>query len=185
MKTIDYFHLASIFSLQDEVHILSCQEMESEYVWEVGTPHVVALLIISSARNPVFCRVMDHIYATKQTVSKFMHRFLPLVGGRSCSPRIELFTSASLKTSTSRQVTAGSGTNIICSNLAENNAVDTLDESAKSRMAPNCSSPSFTCVAMLLSINNNLIVLEHDAQKLLISCFVQDSNTALKMIQQQ
>ncbi|KAF1786631.1 EF-Hand 1, calcium-binding site [Phytophthora cactorum] len=144
--------------------------------------------------DPVFgCRfvlycvhyVTGHLGAPKQLASVALHDILLLLGGGSRSTlKLTYQGSDDLKKPSSRRskVTSEGEFNQPNREVKRVEKI-THDGSVKSQVAPHHPSPSFTCVAVMLSITNDSIALPHDALTQPHLSFLQDSNEALKIIQ--
>ncbi|ETI54683.1 hypothetical protein F441_02481 [Phytophthora nicotianae CJ01A1] len=131
--------------------------------------------------------VTGNLGAPKQLASVVLHDILLLLGsGPRSTCKLTYKGSDDLKKPSSRRFKVTSE-EIINQPKPEAKGVEknTHDGSVKLQVIPHHSTPSFTCVAMILSITNDSIALPHDVRTQPTPNFVQDSNEALKMIQQK
>ncbi|KAG6960020.1 hypothetical protein JG688_00009813 [Phytophthora aleatoria] len=174
--------------LQDKKLSRLGEDLGSQKSWKVGAALVLALSILYLAVDLLlYCvhYVTGHLGASKQLASVALHDILLLLGGGSRSTlKLTYQGSDDLKKPSSRRSKVTSEGEFIQPNREVKRVEkNTHDGSVKSQVVPHHPSPSFTCVAVMLSITNDSIALPHDAQTQPPLSFVQDSNEALKIIQ--
>ncbi|KAG2805467.1 hypothetical protein PC112_g18262 [Phytophthora cactorum] len=174
--------------LQDKKLSRLGEDLGSQKSWKVGAALVLALSILYLAVDLLlYCvhYVTGHLGAPKQLASVALHDILLLLGGGSRSTlKLTYQGSDDLKKPSSRRskVTSEGEFNQPNREVKRVEKI-THDGSVKSQVAPHHPSPSFTCVAVMLSITNDSIALPHDALTQPHLSFLQDSNEALKIIQ--
>ncbi|KAF4038449.1 hypothetical protein GN244_ATG09420 [Phytophthora infestans] len=163
------------------------EDVDSQKSWKVGAALVLALSILYVAVDLVLHCVhfmAGHLGAPKQLARVVLHDILLLLGGGPGSTFKLTYKGNTdgntdvKKPSTRRSKVASSTGELKPKREVKSAEQKTLDGSLKVQETPHHPSPSFTCVAMMLSITNDSIALPHDTQS-----FVQDSNEALRIIQ--